>query len=88
MTGAPKIAAMRWIAGQEQQNRGVYSGALGWLAADGSAELSVVIRTLLLQGTQYEYQSGGGIVADSSPEAEWQELLAKAQSFIAQSKSQ
>lgn len=78
MTGAPKIAAMEWIAQQEPVPRGVYSGALGWLAPDGTGELSVVIRTLILSGNRYSYHSGGAITADSSPEAEWAELLLKA----------
>lgn len=78
MTGAPKIAAMRWCAGQEAMQRGVYSGAIGWFGGDGSCDLSVTIRTLLLKGTQFEFQVGGGIVADSTPEDEWRETLIKA----------
>jgi para-aminobenzoate synthetase component 1 len=77
MTGAPKIAAMRWIAQREAMQRGVYSGALGWLAGD-ACELSVVIRTLLIQNERFEFQVGGGIVSDSEPEREWRETLAKA----------
>ncbi len=79
MTGAPKIAAMEWCSKQEPYARGVYSGALGWIAGDGSADLSVVIRTLILKGRQYEYQMGGAIVADSDPEDEWHEMRLKAQ---------
>lgn len=78
MTGAPKIAAMQWCTAQERQERGVYSGALGWFGAGGRAELSVVIRTLLVAGEQFEFQVGGGIVADSTPEDEWRETLVKA----------
>ncbi|MAR56809.1 MAG: hypothetical protein CMM93_06470 [Rickettsiales bacterium] len=82
MTGAPKIAAMRWCDAQEGMERGLYSGALGWLNADDlSCDLSVVIRTLLLQGNRFEFQVGGGIVADSDPEAEWRESLLKAQAI-------
>ena len=77
MTGAPKIRAMQWCAEQETLDRGIYSGALGWVGPD-ACELSVVIRTLLLKDTQYEFQVGGGIVADSIPEQEWQETLDKA----------
>ena len=77
MTGAPKIAAMKWCAREEQLARSVYSGAIGWLS-DAACSLSVVIRTLLLQGNQFEFQVGGGIVADSTPEEEWRETLTKA----------
>jgi anthranilate/para-aminobenzoate synthase component I len=77
MTGAPKVAAMRWCAQQERVARGVYSGALGWMGRD-ACELSVVIRTLVLSGSNFEFQVGGGIVADSEPLAEWWETLAKA----------
>jgi para-aminobenzoate synthetase component 1 len=79
MTGAPKRAVIEWCREVEQQKRGIYSGALGWIAGDGSADLSVVIRTLLLQGKAFEFQVGGGIVYDSVPEKEWEETLTKAQ---------
>jgi anthranilate/para-aminobenzoate synthase component I len=78
MTGAPKRAAMNWCAQQEKQARGVYSGAIGWLGAQNSAEFSVVIRTLMAHQNQFEFQVGGGIVADSEPQAEWLETLTKA----------
>lgn len=78
MTGAPKIAAMELCTRLEQMARGVYSGALGWFGGDGSADLSVVIRTLIIQGDRFEFQVGGGIVADSTPEGEWRETLTKA----------
>ena len=77
MTGAPKIAAMQWCQQCEHHQRGVYSGAIGWLH-DGACELSVVIRTIILQGDRFEFQVGGGIVADSDPEREWEETLTKA----------
>lgn len=78
MTGAPKKRVMEWCASVERLPRGVYSGALGWIAGDGSADLSVVIRTILLEGKRLEFQVGGGIVADSEPYAEWEETLTKA----------
>lgn len=81
MTGAPKHQAMTWCTAQERLARGVYSGALGWFGGDGSAELSVVIRTLLLHEDGFEFQVGGGIVADSDPEQEWRETLTKAQAI-------
>ncbi len=81
MTGAPKRAAVQWCESQEQIERGVYSGAIGWFGAQGRCDLSVVIRTLLLQGDQFEFQVGGGIVAESTPEDEWRETLVKARAI-------
>ncbi len=78
MTGAPKIRAVSLCTEIERMERGIYSGALGWLGGDGSLDLSVVIRTLVMQAKQFEFQVGGGIVADSTPEGEWRETLVKA----------
>lgn len=83
MTGAPKVAAMRWCAEQEKMDRGVYSGAIGWIDGSGQMELSVVIRTLIATHSQFEFQVGGGIVADSDPIQEWQETLTKARGICA-----
>lgn len=77
MTGAPKRAAIDWCCQQEPMERGVYSGAIGWLNAE-RCDLSVVIRTLVMEGNRFEFQVGGGIVADSTPEDEWRETLTKA----------
>lgn len=82
MTGAPKIRAMEWCLEQEKIRRGVYSGALGWFGGDGSCDFSVVIRTLIVQGRQFEFQVGGAITADSDPEKEWQESLTKARGIM------
>lgn len=78
MTGAPKRAAIAWCEAQERHERGVYSGAIGWFGANNTCDLSVVIRTLLLQGDRFEFQVGGGIVAESTAEDEWRETLVKA----------
>lgn len=78
MTGAPKVGAMRLCTALERLERGVYSGALGWFGGDGSVDLSVVIRTLVVQENRFEFQVGGGVVADSTPEGEWREALVKA----------
>jgi para-aminobenzoate synthetase len=77
MTGAPKRAAMQWCAQHEGMARGVYSGALGWLSQH-ACDLSVVIRTLVIDGARFEFQVGGGIVAESDAEDEWHETLVKA----------
>jgi para-aminobenzoate synthetase component I len=82
MTGAPKLAAMRLLAGLEPVRRGVYSGALGYLDLRGGADLSVVIRAALVAGDRAYVHAGGGIVADSEPAAEWRESLDKAQVIL------
>lgn len=78
MTGTPKVKAMEYCSKLEQMERGIYSGAIGWFGGDGSADLSVVIRTLILQGGQFEFQVGGAIVYDSQAESEWRETITKA----------
>jgi para-aminobenzoate synthetase component 1 len=78
MTGAPKIAAMRILDELEPVRRGVYSGAIGYFDVRGGADLSVVIRTVLLSEGRAYLHAGGGIVADSNSAAEWQESLDKA----------
>jgi aminodeoxychorismate synthase component I len=83
MTGAPKLAAMRLLAQLEPVRRGVYSGAIGYLDARGGADLAVVIRSIVLAGERACLHSGGGIVADSEPEAEWLETIAKARPLLA-----
>jgi para-aminobenzoate synthetase component 1 len=77
MTGTPKIRAMEICSALELQERGIYAGALGWFGGDGAVDLSVVIRTLVLQGNRFEFQVGGAIVADSTAKSEWQETLTK-----------
>ncbi|MGE4649979.1 MAG: anthranilate synthase component I family protein, partial [Myxococcota bacterium] len=77
MTGAPKIAAMRLLDDLEPVRRGVYSGALGYLDARGGADLSVVIRALLVREGRVHLHAGGGIVADSRPDAELREARDK-----------
>jgi para-aminobenzoate synthetase component 1 len=79
ITGAPKLAAMQHIRRLESGPRGVYCGAIGWLAPDGDMSLNVAIRTLVLDSpNRGRYFAGGGIVYDSVPESEWQECLWKA----------
>lgn len=83
VTGAPKIRAMQIIDELEPDRRGVYTGALGFLAAGGgSGTLSMVIRTALFDGERLHYQTGGAVVADSDPEAEYEETLVKAAAFF------
>ncbi|MEO6599318.1 MAG: anthranilate synthase component I family protein [Polyangiaceae bacterium] len=82
VTGAPKVRAMDLIAELEAERRGLYTGAFGYLAHDGSLELGMAIRTLTVREGQGHYWSGGGIVADSDPEREVQETLWKAEALL------
>ena len=82
MTGAPKIRAMQAIEDLEPVRRGIYAGALGYLSFCGSIDLSMVIRTAIVAGGRTWLQVGGGIVADSDPESEYQECLDKARSVL------
>lgn len=82
ITGAPKIAAMSHIEGLEPVRRGMYCGAVGFLAP-GHARLSVAIRTAVLHADGVvDHGAGGGIVADSDPESEHAETLDKAAAFL------
>jgi anthranilate/para-aminobenzoate synthase component I len=83
VTGAPKVRAMDLIAELEAERRGLYTGAFGYLAHDGSLELGMAIRTLSVRGGVGHYWAGGGIVADSDPEREVQETLWKAEALLA-----
>lgn len=78
VTGAPKIRAMEIIDEIEPVQRGVYCGAIGYIGFDGSMQLSIPIRTMVAKGQRVYLQVGGGIVADSDPESEYQETLDKA----------
>jgi anthranilate synthase component 1 len=84
LTGAPKIRAMEIIDEFEKEKRGAaYAGAVGYFAADGSMDTCIVLRTALVKdGTMY-VQAGGGIVADSQPEAEYQETVNKSKALLA-----
>ena len=79
ITGAPKIRAMQIIRAVEPHPRGAYCGALGWMAPDGRAAFSVAIRTVSVwEGGRARFGVGGGVVADSTEEGEWEEALWKA----------
>ncbi len=83
MTGAPKLASIELIDRLESVRRGVYAGALGYFDLRGGLDLSVVIRTLVVQDGRAHLHVGGGIVADSRPEAEYLESLDKARAPLA-----
>jgi anthranilate/para-aminobenzoate synthase component I len=82
MTGAPKLAAMELLARLEPVRRGLYSGALGYLDLRGGADLSVTIRSVILRAGRAFVHTGGGIVADSEPGAEWAEAEDKARALL------
>ncbi|MFJ8860134.1 anthranilate synthase component I family protein [Streptomyces sp. NPDC102451] len=77
MSGAPKVRAMEIIDGLEQERRGSYAGAVGLLDVRGRAELALCIRSVEYDGDTYSTQSSAGMVAQSDPESEWRETLAK-----------
>lgn len=77
ITGAPKKRAMEIIAELEGKPRGIYCGAIGWLGFNGESQFSIAIRTLVRGGGELRYHVGAGIVADSVPEAEYEETMHK-----------
>jgi para-aminobenzoate synthetase component 1 len=83
ITGAPKIRSMEIIDETEPTARGVYTGSIGFISIDGSVCLNIAIRTIIIKKQMAFAQTGGGIVADSDPEAEWQETITKARALLA-----
>ena len=79
ITGAPKIRAMEIIDELEPTQRSIYTGSIGYIGLDGTADLNIAIRTILVRGSKAFLQVGGGVVADSDPAAEYQETLDKGQ---------
>ena len=77
LVGAPKVRAMQLIDELEPVRRGLYAGTVGYFGSNGDMDQAIAIRTLIFRGDSYHYQAGAGIVADSVPETEYQEVLAK-----------
>jgi anthranilate synthase component 1 len=77
VSGAPKIRAMEIIDELEPVKRGVYSGAVGYLAFNGNMDTAIAIRTAVIQDGTLHIQAGAGVVADSVPELEWKETMNK-----------
>ena len=82
ITGAPKLRAMQIIEELEPQRRGVYCGAIGYLGYDGAMDLNIAIRTLVYAGGRVHCWAGGGIVADSRLDEEYQETFDKADAML------
>lgn len=86
VTGAPKVRAMELIAFLEAQRRGLYTGALGYIAHDGTVRLGMAIRCLVRRGDEAHYHVGGGIVLRSDPERELAETFWKAEQVLRHSR--
>src|SRR5690606_6992037 len=82
ITGAPKVRAMQIIEALEPQRWGIYCGCIGYIGFDGDMDLNIAIRTLLQQGDRVYTWAGGGVVADSDIDSEYQESLDKAAAML------
>ena len=82
LSGASKVRAMEIIDEIEPVKRGVYAGAIGYLGWNGDMDMAIAIRTGLVKNQTLHVQAGGGVVADSDPESEWQETINKAQALF------
>ncbi|MGB9430021.1 MAG: anthranilate synthase component I [Gammaproteobacteria bacterium] len=82
VSGAPKIRAMEIIHELEPVKRGIYSGAVGYLGWNGNLDTAIAIRTAVIKDGWLHVQAGAGIVHDSVPEREWEEILNKAKALI------
>jgi anthranilate synthase component 1 len=77
LVGAPKVRAMEIIEEMEEVGRGLYAGTAGYFGLSGDMDQAITIRTLVFSGDEYSFQAGAGIVADSVPAKEYQEVMAK-----------
>ncbi len=82
LSGAPKIRAMEIIEALEPVKRGPYGGAIGYFSFSGAMDTCITLRTIVMKGSTCYFQAGGGIVADSEPDAEYQETLIKAGALL------
>lgn len=82
VTGAPKVRAMQIIDEFEPTRRGPYAGAVGYIDYAGNMDTCIALRTIVAQNSKAHVQAGGGIVADSVPELEYEETLNKARALL------
>lgn len=82
VSGAPKIRAMQIINELEQQKRGVYAGAIGYISINGNLDLAIAIRTMIVKDEKAYVQAGAGIVYDSIPQSEYEETLNKMKALL------
>jgi anthranilate synthase component 1 len=82
VSGAPKIRAMEIIDELEPSKRGIYAGAVGYIGFNGDMDIAITIRTAVLKNGLLHVQAGAGIVADSNPDAEWEETRSKARAIL------
>jgi anthranilate synthase component 1 len=87
ITGCPKVRCMEIIAELEGEGRGYYTGSMGYLGRDGSLDLNILIRSMLVQGRHFQFRTGGGIVADSVANYEVSETRDKARGMLMAVKS-
>ena len=83
LSGAPKVRAMQIISELEHDRRGPYGGAAGYISYNGNLDTAIIIRTIIVKDGMAHLQAGAGIVADSVPETEYHESLAKAKVLMA-----
>ena len=82
VSGAPKVRAMEIIDELEPERRGIYGGCIGYVAANGEVDTCIALRTAVVKDGMLYVQAGGGVVADSDPEAEYQETCNKARALL------
>jgi len=82
LSGAPKIRAMEIIDELETEKRGIYGGAVGYLAWNGNMDTAIAIRTAVIKNGKVYVQAGAGVVADSVPALEWKETMNKARALF------
>ena len=82
VSGAPKIRAMQIIEELEKERRSIYAGCVGYFSANGNMDTCIILRTAIVKNNQMYVQAGAGIVADSDPESEYNECIAKAKALF------